>query len=427
MGIDLRSKRAPPRSAVEEALRLDGKLVTSINTDLTAAIADLTRARRLQENRDVAFMGDTKGGAFDVPGELAREWLRRPLNPNGRPNSDVLRPWRNGMDVTRRAREMWIVDFGWEMSEKEAALYEAPFQYVKEHVLPERKKNRRDAYRERWWRHVEPRPAMWAALAGVARYIATPRVAKHRLFVRLDRRICPDSQLIVIARDDDVALGILQSRFHEAWSLGLGTWLGVGNDPRYTPSTTFETFPFPEGLTPNLPAVRYVRDPRAVAIAEAARRLDMLRGAWLNPPDLIRVEPEAVSGYPGRTLAKDANVEAVLRSRTLTNLYNQHPQWLTQAHRDLDDAVAAAYGWAPDISDDDALANLLTLNLSRAGISSAEGGRKTRTSTPGEAQRSPQFRLPIASAEQPAMDGIKPDDQRKSLKGRRPAVKRRVV
>lgn len=106
-------------------------------------------------------MGDTKGGAFDVPGELARSWLRAPANPNGRPNSDVLRPWRNGMDVTRRSRDMWIVDFGWEMSEQQAALYEGPFQYIQEHVLPERAKNRRAVYRERWWRHVEARPAMW--------------------------------------------------------------------------------------------------------------------------------------------------------------------------------------------------------------------------------------------------------------------------
>ncbi|MEZ5720980.1 MAG: hypothetical protein R3D59_04480 [Paracoccaceae bacterium] len=71
-------------------------------------------------------MGDTKGGAFDVPGEQARKWLQMPLNPNGRSNSDVLKPWFNGMDVTRRPSGKWIVDFGWTMSEADAALYEAP-------------------------------------------------------------------------------------------------------------------------------------------------------------------------------------------------------------------------------------------------------------------------------------------------------------
>ena len=81
-------------------------------------------------------MGDTKGGAFDVPGDLAREWLQLPLNPNGRPNSDVLLPWMNGMDLTRRPSGRWIIDFGWEMTEQEAALYEAPYTYILEHVRP---------------------------------------------------------------------------------------------------------------------------------------------------------------------------------------------------------------------------------------------------------------------------------------------------
>ena len=74
-------------------------------------------------------MGDTKGGAFDISGTLAREWLRLPTNPNGRPNADVLRPWVNGMDVKRRPSDKWIIDFGWKMDESEAALFEAPYAY----------------------------------------------------------------------------------------------------------------------------------------------------------------------------------------------------------------------------------------------------------------------------------------------------------
>jgi len=147
--------------------------------------------------------------------------------------------------------------------------------------------------------------------------------------------------------------------------------LGVGNDPRYTPTTTFSSYPFPEGLTPNIPAKDTADDPRAIAIAKAAKRLDELRNAWLNPPDLVRIEPEVVAGYPDRILPKDAQAAAILRERTLTNLYNQRPQWLADAHRDLDAAVAAAYGWPADISEDDALARLLELNLARAAASPA--------------------------------------------------------
>ena len=350
--------------------RLDGHPVDQIHADLTAQRGstgiDLTKVQRLMSNVGVAFMGDTKGGPFDIPGDMARRWLQLPANPNGRPNADVLKPWTNGMDLTRRPRGMWIIDFGWRFSEREAALYEEPFGHVRQHVHPMRQRTRREAYRVYWWRHVEPRIGMWRALRGKRRYIATPRVAKHRLFVWLDSRICPDSALIAIAREDDTTFGILHSRFHEAWSLRLGTWLGKGNDPRYTPTTTFETFPFPEGLSPEVPAANNVTDPHAISISEAARRLVQLRERWLNPPEWVTWIDEPVPDYPQRPVPRDEAASAQLKRRTLTNLYNTRPQWLTDAHAALDAAVVAAYGWPADITVDDALRELLSLNLSRS-------------------------------------------------------------
>ena len=347
--------------------RLDGEVVDAVHADLTArrggAGVDLTGVQRLYRNMGVAFMGDTKGGPFDVPGEQAREWLREPTNPNGRPNSDVLGPWMNGMDVTRRPSDKWIVDFGWNMVREEAALYEAPFQHAKEHVYPMRQRNRRESYREHWWRHVEPRQGMWRALDGLSRYIATPRVAKHRLFAWLDTRICPDSALIAIARDDDVMFGILHSRFHEAWSLRLGT--SLEDRPRYTPTTTFETFPFPEGLSPDVPPSDYADDPQATAIAEAARRLVSLRDRWLNPPEWVEWVEEPVLGYPKRPVARDEAAEKALTKRTLTNLYNARPQWLADAHAALDAAVAITYGWDACISEDLAVQLLMDLNVAQ--------------------------------------------------------------
>lgn len=349
-----------PDDGAAQEQRLDGQLVDAVHPDLTGNV-DLTKAQRLCRNTGVAFMGDTKGGPFDVPGDQAREWLREPANPNGRPNSDVLRPWVNGMDLTRRPADKWIVDFGWSMGQEEAALYEAPFQHTKEHVYTMRERNRREAYRIHWWRHVEPRPGMWEALNGLSRYIATPTVAKHRLFAWLDARICPDHQLIVIARDDDTTFGILHSRFHEVWSLRLGT--SLEDRPRYTPTTTFETFPFPEGLSPDIPAVDYANDPRAIAIAEAARRLVKLRDRWLNPAEWVEWEDEPVPGYPKHPVSRDEAKAKELKKRTLTNLYNARPQWLADAHAALDVAVAEAYGWDAGISEDESLGKLLALNL----------------------------------------------------------------
>jgi hypothetical protein len=196
--------------------------------------------------------------------------------------------------------------------------------------------------------------------------------------------------LVVIARADDTTFGILHSRLHEGWSLRLCTWMGKGNDPRYTPTSTFETFPFPAGLTPadtahqrteTLPDAAVIPAglpadirPHAEAIARAAARLVALRDRWLNPPEWTERVPEVVplgmsaSPYPDRIVARPGH-EKDLAKRTLTNLYNQRPAWLADAHAALDAAVAAAYGWADwtaDMPEDEILRRLLALNRARA-------------------------------------------------------------
>ncbi len=172
---------------------------------------------------------------------------------------------------------------------------------------------------------------------------------------------------MVIARDDDVSFGILQSRFHIIWSLRKG--MTLEDRPTYTASSTFETFPFPGGLTPDIPASDYASDPRAQKIADAAKRLDELRENWLNPANLIKRVPEDVSGYPDRILPVSDDAARELKKRTLTKLYNERSTWLDNAHQELDEAVAAAYGWPADLSDDEVLEKLLALNLARGSAS----------------------------------------------------------
>src|SRR5574338_368495 len=361
------------RNLTYETPHLDGTPVETIHADLTAASGaagvDLTAAGPLAQNRGCVFMGVTKVGSFDVPGELARSWLALP-NPNGRPNSDVVRPSWNGLDLTRRNRDVWIVDFGTSLGEADAALYEAPFQHVVAVVRPERETNNREAYRVFWWRHGEARPGLRKLLAPLPRYIVTPEVAKHRIFAWAPAAVLPDKNLTVIARADDTTFGILHSRFHELWALRLRT--SLEDRPRYTPTTTFETFPFPAGLTPNLAPADYA-NPAAAAIAEAARRLVELRDNWLNPAEWTKRVPEVVPGYPERIVAKPG-FEAELKKRTLTNLYNARAlgtvSWLTHAHQTLDAAVAQAYGWpdyTPAMPDEEILRRLLALNRERTG------------------------------------------------------------
>ncbi len=311
---------------------MDEKPVAAINSNLTAGI-DLTKARRLKENLDIAFMGDTKGGPFEVSQSAALQMLEAP-NPNGKSNHQVIRPWVNGLDVTGRPRRMSIVDFGGSMPLEEAALFEKPFEYVKTHVKPQRDNSKTTI--SEWWLHERPRVEMRKVLANLNRFIVTPRVSKHRVFVWVPIGTLPDSAVIAIARDDDYTFGILHSRVHEVWARAMGTQLReVESGFRYTPTTTFETFPFPE------PTIDQME-----AIAQSAKRLNELRDGWLNPPE----------GSLGPSL---------LKRRTLTNLYNERPTWLDMAHNRLDEAAFLAYGWDPDLPEVEILARLLGLNLQR--------------------------------------------------------------
>jgi hypothetical protein len=310
---------------------LNGLPVETINADLTTG-PDLGRARRLAANARIGFIGDVKGGPFDIGRDTAMRLLAAP-NPDGRSNSAVVRPWINALDITRRPRNMWIIDFGVRMSQAEAALYEAPFEYVREHVKPFRDTVRRASYRERWWLHAEPVSGMRSAIAGLRRYLVTPETAKHHLVAWVSSETLADHGLIVFARDDDYTFGILQSKVHEVWALGQGTQFETR--PRYTPTTCFETFAFPEPT----------REQRE-AISAAALDLNRLREGWLNPPGLSEQE---------------------LRARTLTNLYNARPTWLAQQHERLDAAVLDAYGWPHEIDADSLRQRLVDLNLSRAG------------------------------------------------------------
>ena len=318
---------------------LDGRRVEAINGNLTSGV-DLALAVPLRENAGICFMGDTKVGPFDIEASRAQQMLGVP-NPHGRSNADVLRPWMNGDDITGRSRNMWIIDFPPGTTLEEAELYEAPFAYVAEHVRPMRATARSgDRTGVNWWMHQRPRPAMRAALAPFGRFIAAPGLAKHRLFAWLDRQVLPDHQIFAFARDDDYFFAVLHSRPHELWALAQGTQLE--NRPRYTPTTCFQTFPFPWP-----PGDEPADSPLVEAIADAARRLNELREGWLNPDSEMIGESE-------------------LRRRTLTNLYNERPAWLDTAHRRLDEAVFNAYGWPPRLSDDEVLARLLALNQERA-------------------------------------------------------------
>ena len=363
--------------------QLDGLEVSVIHADLTADI-DVTKASAMLENLNISFQGVTPRAeiqrrrrlelglpcaSFNLDGDEARKMLREPANVNGEPMSAVVRPYWIADEISTRPLDRFIVNFGIR-EQFDAALFEKPFSSL-ENVRLNRAKME-DAQDYPWWQLWRPRPAMFTALRGLKRYISITRVSKYHLCAWTPAAVTPGDALVVVARDDDVTMGLLQSRIHEVWALRRGTSLGVGNDPRYTHTTCFETFPFPAGLTPDIPAIKYKEDAKAKDIATAAQNLIKLRDHYLNPPEWMdwHITPEEqIAGFPQRPVAKVGH-ESDLKKRTLTNLYNQRPAWLSLAHENLDKAVAAAYGWSdytPQWKDVEILRRLLALNQKRNG------------------------------------------------------------
>jgi type II restriction/modification system DNA methylase subunit YeeA len=359
----------------EEVKTLDTRTVQRINPNLTAH-ANTTGALSLAQNSGLSFIGAAMHGPFALDAANALEYLKSP-NAKGCPNSDVVRPWANALTITKRETDLWIVDVPPHLTVEAAAFYEAPFKFLSEFVLPVRRKNRRAMRAKNWWILGDPQKAMRAALRGLERYFISPRVSKHRLFVWVPPELLATDATVAFASASDYIFGLVSSRFHEVWALAQGTQLREKESGfRYTPSTCVETFPFPQP-TPEQEA----------AIAAAAKELNELRERWLNPPEWtvekILDFPGSVDGpwaryvvkpdkngigtvrYP-RLEPKDANCAKKLKDRTLTKLYNERPTWLDLAHKKLDAAVAAAYGWPADLTDEQILERLLKLNLERA-------------------------------------------------------------
>ncbi|WP_310463414.1 DNA methyltransferase [Sphaerotilus sp.] len=210
---------------------LNGIAVTGIGPELSP-IADgmsLSSAQVLSENAATAFQGPTKGGEFDVPGETARQWLREPCVEGS--NAAVLRPWLNGLAVVRRSPDMWIIDFG-DLNEDGASMHDGPFGWVLQRVKPERDTNAEPATKKNYWRFKRSGADGKQAVRQLPRFIATPEVSKHRVFVWLHSSYSPDKNLVIVARPDDTTFGVLSSRVHEAWSLQQGT--SLEDRPRYT-------------------------------------------------------------------------------------------------------------------------------------------------------------------------------------------------
>ena len=328
---------------------LDGVLVSAINPDLTSG-PNVTIAQQLHENRGVAHAGGDRNGDFDISFDEAQRMLSQPTNVNGRKNDAVVFPFFIGRDLAQRPRGQHIIDFGDEMSAEEAADFALPYEHVVKAVKPMRDRHRSDRLRTYWWRHSNRAEGLRKAVAGIERYIITPRIAKHRFYLWVTDDCVLDNTVVAFARDDNYTFGVLHSRIHCVWAHARGSYLGVGNDLRYKHGAIFGTFPFPWPLNKPTADLTQKQREHAARISAAAVSLDAARSQWLNP---------------------DNAPAELVQKRTMTDLYNdkddnRRPDWLTNRHNAINKAVFAAYGWPADLSDDEILARLLALNLERA-------------------------------------------------------------
>jgi hypothetical protein len=300
----------PPESP--SRFTLDGAEVVGINTRLQQSKVPVEEYEPLPANAGRSFQGPIPAGDFYLDFETAKQLLEK--EPKAR--DSVIRPFLVGRDIAedpaQRPSRM-IIDFG-HRSLEEAMEFPECLAHVSEHVKPEREKTRRKANRENWWKFAEPRRAMRSALAPLRRFIGGNRVGKRFLFSWVSTDVCPGDATNVFAFQDDYSMGILCSSTHLAWAHSEGS--SLRKDPRYTPTSCFETFPWPSPT-----------EAQREEIGRLTRELIELRSSICEEKQI-----------------------------GLTTLYNQMDEgaWrdLRKAHEALDKAVAKAYGWSAKVAGD---------------------------------------------------------------------------
>ena len=313
-----------------------GKLYSDLRTG-----ADLCSAVAMAANSSIAYQGVIPGGkGFRVPnheavGTYLDYWKQ-----------GLLKRYINGQQLINAAEPGFVIDFFGLTKDEAKATAPELYQQVLDQVKPYRDTVRRKARREKWWLYAEANSTMRPMFVGISRYIATCRTAKHRVFVFLDSDILPDAKLIAIGLQDGEHLAVLSSRHHVTWAMATGANLGVTSN--YNHADCFYKYPFPKLTTA-----------QKIRLRELGDELDAHRK---RQQDI----------YPKLTLTQMYNVlEKLHAGETIKGkdreIYDHGLiSILEDLHDQIDDAVAEAYGWPVDLSDEEILLRLVALNKERA-------------------------------------------------------------
>ena len=340
MTVAARGERDGTLAAVEResGLNTDTPLVElteregRINGNLKVG-ADITAVQPLMANALIASPGvKLHGSGFIVTPQEATA-----LGLGTTPGlEEYILPYRNGRDLAQRPRGVMVIDLFPLSADEVRDRFPKVYQHVAERVKPERDNNRRTYRRENWWLFGENIPIAREYLFSVPRYICTAETSKHRFFQFLDANIRPDNMLVCIGSDAGRLLAVLSSRVNVCWSIEAGGWLGMGNDPRYSKSRTFDPMPFPVGEG---------SDNSGEALTELGDRLDSFRKERLAEHDFLTMTSLYNVLERGRELENGCDVSPLTAKER-----DIHEAGLVSVlkaiHDDIDRAVFEAYGWA---------------------------------------------------------------------------------
>ena len=340
--------------------------------------ADVAGTAPLRANCELSSQGvKLHGQGFLINKERADQLTQGRIN-------GIVKPFLGGKDMAQHGRELFVIDAFSENAESLSKNYPLIFQWLKDTVYPERLVNNRQTYRKYWWVFGEPRREIRKALRGISRYIVTGRTAKHRIVQFVPQETVAESEIVILGLDDAAQLAVLSSRVHIVWALATGTVLGP--TPRYNNSACFEKFPFPE-----------LSEAQGEHLRNLGEQLDAHRKAQQ-------------AAHPKLTLTAMYNVLEKLRSGELIEgkdreIYDQGLVGiLRDLHDQIDAAVADAYGWPADLSDDEILHRLVDLNKQRAAEEARGHVRWLRPE-----YQNPAGQQAMAKGEQGALD-IGPKD-----------------
>jgi hypothetical protein len=305
--------------------------------------ADVAGAAQLKSNGQIAYQGVIPGGDgfFVTRGELGSGF-------QAEKEAGLVRRYLNGRELIHFAEPRYIFDA---TGLSEVALrtnFPQLYQRLLDEVKPIRDNVKRESRKQRWWIYSEANVTMRPMFSGISRYIATCRTAKHRVFGFLDCDILPDAKLIAIGLEESWHLSVLSSRWHVVWATSAGAWLGVGNDSNYNHAQCFNPFPFPdptEAQKARLRSLGEQLDAHRKAQQKAHPKLTLT--AMYNVLEKLRAG-ERIEGKDRETY--DQGLIGILRD----------------LHDQIDAAVAEAYGWPADLTEDEILHRLVDLNRERA-------------------------------------------------------------